>query len=255
MKKIIFYTFLAFFLTFSSNLKAQSKKLSDSTLTDFSVGIHFGLQTPQADLAKTFGNNFNAGLHTEFFWWNSRWFVGGGGQFLFGETLKIDPLTALRSSEGLLLGNGAFAEIELRERGAVIDAYVGHLIKIRDNGNQLSGLRVTLGVGFLEHYIRIQDNQNNVTPQVLGVYRNGYDRLTNGLALTQFIGYEIRSRNKTINFYAGFDFTEGFTKNRRGYNFDTRQRDDAQRLDVLIGFRAGLLLPIFSSRNASEYEY
>ena len=48
-----------------------------------------------------------------------------------------------------------------------------------------------------------------------------------------------------VNFYGGFEFTQGFTKNRREMNFDTGQKDDLARLDMLFGFRLGWVFPIY----------
>ena len=110
------------------------------------------------------------------------------------------------------------------------------------------------GGGFVQHKIRIQDNGNSA-PQIAPPYTAGYDRLTNGLALTQFVGYQIVSRDKTINFFLGLDFTEGFTRNRRGFNFDTRQADTQKRLDILYGARVGGSIPLFTNQNADDIEY
>jgi hypothetical protein len=63
------------------------------------------------------------------------------------------------------------------------------------------------------------------------------------------------SRDRTFNFFAGFEFTEGFTQNRRGFNFDTMQRDDLKRRDILYGVRVGWSIPIFTNINADELEY
>ena len=63
------------------------------------------------------------------------------------------------------------------------------------------------------------------------------------------------SRDRTLNLFAGFEISEGFTKNRRGFNFDTMLRDDSQRLDILYGVRVGLAVSLFTNVNANELEY
>ena len=101
----------------------------------------------------------------------------------------------------------------------------------------------------------LQDNSQGSVPHLDVPYAKGYDRYTSGIALTQFVGYQMVSRNRTANFFAGFEFTEGFTRNRRGYNFDTMQRDDLKRLDILYGVRVGWSISLFTNVNADAIEY
>lgn len=183
------------------------------------------------------------------------WIVNADVQFLFGQRVKEDVLAPLRTPDGAILGdNGTYASVQLRERGLFVGVNGGRLFKFFDNGNRVGGLRLTIGGGFLQHKIRIQDDTNSAA-QVAPPYSTGYDRLTNGFSLSQFVGYQMVSRDKTINFFIGFDLMEGFTLNRRGFNFDTRQKDAQKRIDVLYGARVGWSIPIFSNQNADEIEY
>jgi hypothetical protein len=88
-------------------------------------------------------------------------------------------------------------------------------------------------------------------------YQKGYDRLTMGPALTQFVGYSYQSNNRYYNFFIGVDFMEAFTKSVRKYNYDTRQADTDQRLDITYGLRVGWLIPIYlkSKNSSNEYEF
>ena len=61
------------------------------------------------------------------------------------------------------------------------------------------------------------------------------------------------SNNRLTNFYAGFEFNEGFTKGVRGYQYDTMQSDGAKRTDVQIGFRIGWALPLY--KRIKEFYY
>ena len=109
--------------------------------------------------------------------------------------------------------------------------------------------------GVLQHKIRIEDRTGGL-PQLVGDYKKGYDRMTNGLALTEFIGYQHFSNDGRINFYVGFEFTQGFTKNRRSWDFLTQQRMDNNRLDLLNGLRIGWTLPILGdSYDADDIFY
>jgi hypothetical protein len=110
-------------------------------------------------------------------------------------------------------------------------------------------------MGLFQHKIRIQDDPQVVVSSLAGDYKKGYDRLTNGLAITEFIGYQHFAKNRLINFYAGIELTQGFTQNRRDYNFDTFERDDAKRFDGLVGFKLGWVLPFYLSDNPDEIFY
>jgi hypothetical protein len=232
-----------------------AQKKLPSQYAPLSIDFNFGYQKPTSDLSKRFGSNLCVGIGFEQANLPKGWIYGINGFYLFGQTVNEDVLAGMRTTDGGIIGDiGTYSSVDLRERGFNVGVHFGKIFKLSDNGNRFRGIRVTLGVGFLQHKIRIQDN-DNATPQIAPPYDVGYDRLTNGFSLSQFIGYQVVSRDKKINFYAGFDFTEGFTKNRRGFNFDTRQRDDASRLDVLYGFRVGWSIPLFTNQKADEIEY
>ena len=143
----------------------------------------------------------------------------------------------------------------LNPRAIVIaGAHVGKLIPVGFS-NPRSGLRLTVSAGLLQHKIRIQDDPLSFVPHLDDDYKKGYDKLSNGLAFTEFVGYQLLSTNKRINFFAGFEFTQGFTMNRRAFDFDTRQQDTANRVDLNVGFRVGWVLPFYVGQRASEEIY
>ena len=233
---------------------AQKAKLPEA-YTPLSIKTHFGTQLPFGALAKRFGRNLSAGAGLEFISIPKGWIFGLDATHIFGQNIKEDVLKNIRTPDGQILSDiNTFATVLLRERGYYIGGYVGKLFPTFDNGNRIGGVCINLGAGFLQHKIKIRD-ENNAAPQVAPPYAEGYDRLTNGVAFTQFIGYQIISRNKTINFSVGMDITEGFTKNRRGFNFDTRLRDDTKRLDILAGLRATWSIVLFSNQKGENIEY
>jgi len=111
---------------------------------------------------------------------------------------------------------------------------------------------VWLGGGYMQHKINIYDVGKNV-PQLNNDFKKGYDRLTGGFGLNQFIGYLHLSNNKIANFYAGFEFNQAFTKGMRGYQYDLMKEDNIKRTDIQIGFRIGWILPLYKRLN--EYYY
>lgn len=217
--------------------------------------ISYAAQFPGGDLSDRFGNNYNVGIGLDFITDQSNWIFGLESGMIFGSDVKIDVLANMRTPQGFIIGNDrVYADIQLRERGFYIGGLVGKLISLSEV-NPRSGIRITLSAGLLQHKIRIQDDPVRGVAQLAPEYKKGYDRLTNGLALNEFIGYQLLSANKRINFYIGAEFTQGFTQSRRDFNFDTRSRDEGQRLDLLFGIRAGWVLPFYIGKSASQIYY
>jgi len=232
---------------------AQSEPLNKGT----GILFHFGLggQQPAGDLADRFGTNMNFGGGLELLTAESNLIFGLQSYYLFGSNVKENPLSNMTTADGFVIAeDGGFADVQLRERGFYIGAMVGKLLRFSSN-NPRSGIRITVGAGLLQHQIRIQDDPFRLVPQLNENYKKGYDRLTNGLAINEFIGYQMLSANKRINFYAGFEFTQGFTQSRRSFNYDTRTADTNKRFDSLMGVRAGWIIPFYVGKGTAEIYY
>jgi hypothetical protein len=241
-------------LLFATVLKAQ-KAVLPKYYTPLSITVKYGVQKPFGILAQRFGVNNNVGVGIEKISIPKGWIMGAESYFIYGSKVKEDVLKTIRTPEGTILGDiGSYAGVALKERGIYIGAHLGKFFVFNDNGNRVSGLRLAMGAGFLKHKIRIL-NEDNSAQQVGSPYAEGYDRMTYGMAFSQSIGYQFISRNKTVNFTLSLDFTEGVTRNRRGFNFDTRQRDDSKRLDFLSGLHATWSIPVFTNQKADEIEY
>lgn len=251
---MIKYCYAFLFVLLATGLFAQTDEERPNTGTVWISTLSYAFQNPASDMADRFGYNFNLGLHTEVMLKKSNLIFGLSGDILFGNEVKEDVLASLRTPEGDIIGNNRLlADASLRERGFNISAYAGMLFPLLKR-NKRSGIRVTLGAGLLQHKVRIQDNQNTIV-QITGEYKKGYDRLSNGLSLTQFIGYQHLDRKRLVNFYAGIEFVEGFTENRRTYDFDIMAHDDTQRRDILVGFRFGWSVPLYIGEAPDEIFY
>jgi hypothetical protein len=239
---------------FATVIQAQ-KAVLPKNYTPLSINVKYGAQKPSGILAQRFGINNSVGGGIERVSIPKGWILGAESYFMYGSKVKEDVLKTIRTPEGTILGDiGTYAGVVLKERGVYIGVHLGKFFIFNDNGNRVSGLRLTAGGGFLKHKIRIL-NEDNSAQQVASPYAEGYDRMTYGMAFSQSIGYQIISRNKSVNFTLSLDFTEGVTRNRRGFNFDTRQRDDTKRVDFLTGLHATWSIPIFTNQNADEIEY
>jgi len=245
---------LAVLLSFSFFLAgAQNQRDNSGALIglDFSVGLH----RPGGDWAARFGDHGSLGSSVEYFFKKSNFILGLEGYFLFGQKVKEDVLAGIRGPDGLLISNDrSVADIQLRERGFYVGGHLGKLFRLSDF-NPKTGIRLTVGAGVLQHQIRLQEEVNVSVSAISGDYKKGYDRLSNGLALNQFIGYQHFSLNRRINFYAGFEFTQAFTQSRRDYNFDTRSTDADTHFDWSYGLRLGWVFPFYLSDKGEEILY
>lgn len=244
---------IAFVMLMNSHLATAQFSVRDSAVAFKMIGGTFAYQIPGGDLADRFGNNYNVGVT---FQWKTKknWIFGVDGSFIFSDEVKENTiLQNISTSQGYIIGqDGYYADIFLYERGFMIQAKAGKIFPVI-GPNPNSGLMATLGVGLLEHKIRIEDKGNRA-PQVYDEYSKGYDRLTNGLSLTEFLGYTNFSNHRLVNFMAGFEFTQAFTRNRRDINFDTMMRDDRSRVDLLFGIKVAWIIPLYK-RMPREYYY
>ena len=227
------------------------KSQIDSALTIPLLGIQLGGEVPFGDLAKRFGPNLDVGgvfmVKTK-----KNWVYGIESSYMFGRNVKEDVLKQLRNSEGSITDNEGFpADVRVTERGFRINAFIGRVFSVA-NTNPNSGLMINLGFGYMQTKINLYDAQQKIAA-IKGTLKYGYDRLSAGPSLSQFIGYLFLSENRLLNFYAGFEFYEGFTKNIRKVNYDTGLPDTQKRFDAIGGFRFGWILPLYKKKPNDFY--
>ncbi len=212
------------------------------------VNITYGAHLPGADWAERYGFHFSVGGGLEYITYPGNFIFGVESSYIFGGTVHENVLEPLQNEEGEIIGNDLqFADVNLRQRGLYTGFYVGKLFNIIPK-NERAGIRVTLGGGYLWHRIRIQDDFDTA-PQFFGEYSKGYDRLTDGLGLTQFIGYQSLAKDRRANFMIGLEFMQAFTSSVREFNWDTRAFTAGERrLDLRFGIRAAWTIPFYISQ-------
>jgi len=225
--------------------RAQQKRFTQEPhLPVVQLEFNYAYFQPFGLLNQRYGyfSGFGAGVSYR---WENKWMVGYNFSAIWGGGVKEN--TALDSiigpSGSLIDNNGNLAIVRLFSRGYHTDAYVGYLLTTKKK-NPNSGFVFKAGFGYLEHKIKYH-HTINIMPQLQDGMYKGYDRLTSGVMLTQFIGYQYSSYLKRVHFWGGFELTEGFTKNRRKFNYDTRQFDTKLRIDNMIAFRIGFMIPMF----------
>src|SRR5690606_34246815 len=203
---------------FSFHSQAQSL-VKDSVMSALLLEFNYGFYMPGADLKARFGNSSLIGPSMKYKF-GKNFVLGAEAFFMFGGNVKeADILRGIVTEQGNLIGsNGLLESYTLSERGLLIKGEFGKIISF-GSPNPNSGIYVAVGCGFFQHKIRIETDPEQV-PQLSKEYKKGYDRLSNGIAISQFIGYRYFTSYKFLNLYGGFEIIEGFTQNRRKWNFD-----------------------------------
>lgn len=214
------------------------------------VAIHSNVDVPAGDMATRFGTGFRIGgsvLRKT----KKNWLFGPTANFIFGNAIKepgflknIDP----SGQRAALDQNGVRTGFSVFERGYTVGIQGGKIFNNILSNSPDNGLILLTTVGFIQHKILIFQRDNKI-PQLRGDYRKGYDRLTNGIFVEQFVGYNHFSNNGFINFNIGVNALFGFTQGRRDFLFDTQQPGNDKRLDILLGVRGSWYLPIFKRKS------
>ncbi len=217
--------------------------------------LSYAYEIPGADLKVRFGNNNSVGLATEWMTDKSNWIFGAKINYFFGQKVKQDVIATLRTPEGYIIGNDrSYADIQLRERGFYTGLVLGKLFLLPGEETR-RGIRFALSAGLLQHKVRIQDDPVKKVAQLNDDLKKGYDLLSNGLAFNEFIGYQILSNSGRMNFFVGLEFTQGFTQNRRSFNYIPQEKETIKRIDIQSGIRVGWILPLYIGREAEEIFY
>lgn len=239
-----------FILLFSFCFAMVHSQVETETTRFFSP--RYSLQLPQADMADRFGVNSSLGL-TYGVKDSKDLFYGVNVNFLFGNNVKepglirnlvnLNGVTAEGDSLFDIIGlENRPATVLIQQRGFNISADFGKFFKFKNSENQ-SGILATFGAGFMQHNIRFETQLDEV-PQLEGDYEKGYDRLTNGLMISQNVGWMFLNKKFGGSFYLGIEAIQGFTQSRRTYNFDTMTSDlGVNRLDVQLGLKVAWIVP------------
>ncbi|MEL6143595.1 MAG: hypothetical protein AAFU67_18495 [Bacteroidota bacterium] len=240
------YYVLLFCLVTSSSLTGQdfleSARNQDAAIL-FSAS--YGPQMTAGDLVDRFGEVWSIEAALDYTFDKSPWQVGLFGQLIFGSRVKEDVIAGLRTAEGFIVGNQRIpADVQLGARGYLMGLRVARTFSFGGK-NPRAGLKIGLGGAWLIHRIRLQNDPTQTVNQIIDEYRAGYDRLTEGPAAYQFIGYQILGVNRRINLYGGLELIEAFTSSKRDVDFATGGPLEENRLDILAGVRVGIIIPFY----------
>jgi hypothetical protein len=211
-------------------------------------------QIPGADLADRFGIGYQFGLGLEYKF-KKNWLIGGEGSFLFGTQVKeTSHIENAITQNGLVITDeGALDDVDLSMRGAVMKVNAGKSFFFKPS-KPSSGILLKIGVGYLHHKILIDVNKR-ISPQLTGDYAKGYDRFSSGFLLTQYIGLVRLEKGKFVNLSIGFEISEGFTKNRRPYDFNLQMPLNDSRVDLMYGIKLSWMIPVYLGQTSSNQYY
>lgn len=233
----------------------SQRKVSENVISTPYIGLHFGANIPGGDFADRFGytNHLGGiiGYKTEV-----NLILGIEGSFMFGGNVKEPGLlnNLLDSQNSITNISGGSAEIIPMMRGFNLNGALGFVFEGTGH-NPNSGIMIMGSAGYMWHKIRIE-SQEDVVPQLQEEYLQGYDRLTTGFNISEFIGYNFMANQGIYNFYAGFYFIQGFTYNRRTVFWDRPDYEVPleRRLDLQYGIRLSWMIPAYK-RQTKEFYY
>lgn len=248
MKSVIFGVFFLFFSTICESQINKTNK--DGVLLPH---VDYCFHWKALDYADRFGPSNAIGLGLDYMT-DKNWIYGIDWSLHFGTKVYEDVLSGIRDKNGEVLGNDIyFGNVVYKERGMTSTLYIGKLIPLFKSNNR-SGIKLSIGGGYIQHNIKIQDDLETLT-QVKGDYKGGYDRLTRGFLLKEFIGYQHLGKNRLINFQIGMEFCQGFTKNIRAINYNTKTSETKLRNDFYYGIKASWYLPFYIGEKGEELYY
>ncbi len=186
---------------------------------------------------------------------SSNWMLSADFSYFSGNNLKEDGIFDNLSDEDGIFINiyGEIGEATFFERGFYTGLGGGKVLPVI-GPNPNSGLIILGSAGLLQYKTLIHQDGEDI-PYLNGDYKKGYDRLTNGFGISEFIGYFHLGSDEPVNFYVGFEFHQAWTRNRRDWNFDIMGPDDRLRTDFLFGIRFGWLFPVKKHTTDTYYYY
>ncbi len=229
--------------------------LSQDNISIKMLEFKYGFQVPFGDMSDRFGGNNDIGVSFNSANLSNNIFYGLEGIYIFGNTVKEDVVQNLRSFDGSIIGiDGHVGDVNLNERGFYVGLDAGKIFKTSAQKNNLTGIRTQIGLGLLQHKIRVNDNQNSI-PALDGEYIKGYDRLTNGPAIHLGVGFQYQNPKNNFHFNIMGELYGGSTASRRDFDSLAGSYLDEKRKDVLAGLSLTYVVTLSRKHKADTIYY
>ena len=237
--------FLLLFSLLAANLVAQRPTGPGNLDPAVLLSFGYGPFSTGGDLGDRFGGGFSLTGGVDYLPGGAGWELGVMASYGFGNVVREDVLAGLRTDAGYLIGNQrAPADVALRQRHLFIGPRFGYTFAF--GANRRAGLKTTTALGYFYSRIRFQEDPVQYLPQIDPSRQAGYDRLTGGPALYQFLGYQQLALDRRLNFFVGGEVIYAATKHLRAYDVALAGPSAAGgRQDLVFGLRIGLILPIY----------
>ena len=248
MRQTMFILFMMLFLSVNSQKRISADKRSESQM----IILNYSLQMPLSELSTIFG--YNSSLGIAYLNNKNSFLYGVDANFMFGNKIKNDSLLDMISTQDgyLINASGELDQVLLFERGFNTHLLFGKAFMPKDNDK--TGIYCYLGVGYLQHKIRIESDRTNL-PQINSEYIKGYDNFTSGISSKICLDYMYFDKKTLLEFYVGFEFINALTKNRRAYSFGEMIYNDRDiNIDQLLGARIGVIITI-NRNNEGDFHY
>lgn len=239
-------TFFVFFLLSGiSHFVIAQKSIKDSSIHLGLLQVRYLGAIPGENMADRFGYLSSIGIEGGYKLRNN-FYVMGGLHIIFGEQVKEQNiLSNIGNAIGLVAADdGTLSDVALQARGILVPVSVGKILPVIPNYNKNAGLYIEIGTQFIQHRVHFRVQGESVAA-ISGDYRKGYDRLTNGIGIREGIGFRFFDNQGYVNFSIGVELSQNFTQNRRSINIDTGMQDLTKRMDLLSGFHATWVFPIY----------
>lgn len=233
---------------------ANAQTIADTSMNLHMVSFHMSGNLPGGDISNSYGAHMGIG-GSYMFKTQGNWMLSADLTFIAGSVFKADSIfNNLIDEYGDFINTyGEIGEVNFYERGFYTGLKAGRLFPIF-GPNPNSGLLLTLSGGLLQYKTLVHQDGRDI-PSIIEDYSKGYDRLTNGFGLSEFIGYLHLDSHDPINFYVGLEFTQAWTKNRRSWNFDLMGPENQLKHDYIFGIRFGWIFPINKKATNTYYFY
>ncbi|MDA8886028.1 hypothetical protein OAD66_05080 [Bacteroidia bacterium] len=240
--------FILLCLVITLQVNAQSEM---KTKQAFLFHPHYAHQIPGGDLKKRFNPFSSIGMGVDFKFKNN-WMVGLDYDWFFGNSVIDNGLfSGISGPSGQIIDkNGDFSVMQLNMKGNYVTLNASYLINIPKN-EAFSGIIISGGLGVMQHKVDILSAQTTI-PQVNSEYEKGYDKLTYGLAIKEFIGYQYSVSKNRYRFRGGIEFNQGFTKGRRTWDFNANKSGLDKRFDTTVAMKIGFIVPVYTKNSEDE---
>jgi hypothetical protein len=252
LKYKIYISLILLLLTTSEKSVAQLS-IKDSAINIHIIGVHYSALWPGGDMADRYGRANTIGLKYAYKH-NSNFFAEFSYGFIWGnEVVETNMLDGIKTIGGYLIDNqGLLTIVDMELRGHSFFLGAGKIFPVV-GPNPNSGIIFSVHGGFVQHNIKFS-HQSISVPQIQDDYIKGYDRLCNGFAIKENLGYINLSNVNLSNWNVSFECIQAFTESRRSWDIDMHQANTKKRVDLLFGLNIEICFPIFS-RAPEEFYY